>query len=534
MCGIGVFVNCEPDDRTIKALKNRGPDFYHQETFNVVGQSVTVVATVLSHQGEGIISQPIVTDDFIFLWNGEVYDHPRYQPQEGGDTNWFFDNVGSQITGENATGIEIMKEIRGEFAFCTINRKTGEISFGRDRLGRRSLLLYSFENKFILASSSSGYHFIELPADGLYSFNLKMMDKLKRHPFAANTKVDGHMLDEFLFSNLNENMLAIEGIKDGKLHSLPVENVQGSLTSDLWNFEQNFDGSCTNDWLPELEIVFKKAVERRVKLRKGSVGVLFSGGLDCSLVVAQVLEIFEGQRELATTVYLYSVAFGDNEEKCEKCPDRITAVAAFQEITEAHPTADLILVKENISKQELQKTRDERIKHLISPRISVLDDSIGSALYFAAHSEVGSDCRLLLSGLGADELFCGYSCHRRVHDREGLDALGLEVQTHIERIAERNCGRDDRVISDSGREYRMPFLDLDLISFSSSIPIPARCDLTKPRGEGEKMLLRQLAYKKGLKTISSFEKRAIQFGSRIVKMEDKKVKGNDICANLQK
>ncbi|CBY39086.1 unnamed protein product [Oikopleura dioica] len=493
MCGIGVFVNCEPDDQTVKSLKRRGPDFYHQETFTVAGQTVTVIATVLSHQGEGIIAQPIVTEDFIFLWNGEVYDHPKFEPEKHEDTNWFFENVASHMTGENQAGIEIMKEIRGEFAFCTIDRRSGEIYFGRDRLGRRSLLLYAYDNQLILTSSSS----------------------------------------EFVFSNASNDMLAINGVKEGKLHSLPVQTMK-TIQCDLWNFDQNHGGQCTGDLLERLEIVFRKAVERRVMCRKGSIGVLFSGGLDCSLVVATVLEIFRDKPKTATIVYLYSVAFGDNEDKCEKCPDRLTACSAYEEIKRNHPSAEIILVKENISKEQLTKVRAEKIKHLISPRVSVLDDSIGSALYFAAHSQVGSDCRLLLSGLGADELFCGYSSHRRVHDREGLDALEFEVQSHIERIAERNCARDDRVISDSGREYRMPFLDLDFIRFSSSIPILDRCDLTKGRGEGEKQLLRQLAAKKGLKIISSFEKRAIQFGSRIAKMEDKKVKGNDICANLKK
>ncbi|CBY12747.1 unnamed protein product [Oikopleura dioica] len=533
MCGIGVFVNCEPDDQTVKSLKRRGPDFYHQETFTVAGQTVTVIATVLSHQGEGIIAQPIVTEDFIFLWNGEVYDHPKFEPEKHEDTNWFFENIACHMTGENQAGIEIMKEIRGEFAFCSIDRRSGEIYFGRDRLGRRSLLLYAYDDQLILTSSSSGYHFIELPADGFYKLNLQRMNKLERIAFQAKTKVDEHLLEEFVFSNASNDMLAINGVKEGKLHSLPVQTMK-TIQCDLWNFDQNHGGQCTGDWLERLEIVFRKAVERRVMCRKGSIGVLFSGGLDCSLVVATVLEIFRDKPKTATIVYLYSVAFGDNEDKCEKCPDRLTACSAYEEIKRNHPSAEIILVKENISKEQLTKVRAEKIKHLISPRVSVLDDSIGSALYFAAHSQVGSDCRLLLSGLGADELFCGYSSHRRVYDREGLDALEFEVQSHIERIAERNCGRDDRVISDSGREYRMPFLDLDFIRFSSSIPILDRCDLTKGRGEGEKQLLRQLAAKKGLKIISSFEKRAIQFGSRIAKMEDKKVKGNDICANLKK
>jgi len=35
-----------------------------------------------------------------------------------------------------------------------------------------------------------------------------------------------------------------------------------------------------------------------------------------------------------------------------------------------------------------------------------------------------------------------------------------------------------------------------------------------------------------IKEISQLEKRAIQFGSRIAKMDDKKLKGNHICQNL--
>ena len=47
--------------------------------------------------------------------------------------------------------------------------------------------------------------------------------------------------------------------------------------------------------------------------------------------------------------------------------------------------------------------------------------------------------------------------------KKGLDDLGLDVQNMIERIGERNCAWDDRVISDSGAEYTLPFLDLDFI-----------------------------------------------------------------------
>ena len=153
-------------------------------------------------------------------------------------------------------------------------------------------------------------------------------------------------------------------------------------------------------------------------------------------------------------IYLFSVAFGKSEDDYERCPDRKTAISSADEIRQSFPDFTISLIKINISKERLNETRQAKIRHLLSPRFSVLDDSIGCALWFASHSTEGATCRLVLSGLGADELFCGYSCHRRIFDREGVEALGTEVQNQIERISERNCGRDDRVISDSGREYR--------------------------------------------------------------------------------
>ena len=126
-----------------------------------------------------------------------------------------------------------------------------------------------------------------------------------------------------------------------------------------------------------------------------------------------------------------------------------------------------------------------------------------------------------------------------------MHELAFDVQNMIERIGERNCARDDRVISDSGAEYRLPFLDLDFIHTGSQqrnslslcilvsrIPLSKRCDLTLPRGVGEKLLLRELARKLGLGQIAGLEKRAIQFGSRIAKMSEKKQKGAFISNDL--
>ena len=139
-------------------------------------------------------------------------------------------------------------------------------------------------------------------------------------------------------------------------------------------------------------------------------------------------------------------------------------------------------------------------------------------------------------GMGADEQCGGYGRHLTafLKGREavkgtgqrgepGWAALDAEMHMDVARIWQRNLGRDDRVVSDHGREGRFPFLDEDVVALLGALPLPLLTDPRLPRGEGDKRIIRRAGDMLGLRGSSLLVKRAIQFGSRVARVTNKAV-----------
>ena len=93
---------------------------------------------------------------------------------------------------------------------------------------------------------------------------------------------------------------------------------------------------------------------------------------------------------------------------------------------------------------------------VITNKISSIEPSL---YYDAGGSWVRSPSKVVFSGLGADEVWAGYSRYKTAGTKGGVTGLKAEMSLDLDRLWHRNMGRDDRVISVNGKETRFPFLD---------------------------------------------------------------------------
>ena len=149
MCGICCCCCCCFGDVTPEALAagplgRRGPDRTQLQALDLPSCSsprgLLLGASVLHHRGL-FAPQPLrsASGDLVLLWNGEIFAGLAVPPGEN-------DGVCLLAALEAATPSEealfgVLGRLRGPFAFVLLHRPSARLFFGRDSLGRRSLLV---------------------------------------------------------------------------------------------------------------------------------------------------------------------------------------------------------------------------------------------------------------------------------------------------------------------------------------------------------------------------------------------------------
>lgn len=533
-------------------LARRGPDHFGQvqsSSPSVSGNGKHAIlrftSTVLALRGDGLTAQPFedAATGRVLCWNGEVWKMGSgggddEKEVNGNDGQELFDRLTASSNG--AAVLTVLRAIEGPFAFVYYDRPAGRLYYGRDRLGRRSLLVKRTDDSLTLSSvsdvpssspSTSDAPWTEVEADGIYVVGLQ-----HDLPFASASSSDGAVgggggttrydwSDQLtgdgtdVVSGLGRfNMAADPPPEESRLtiDSPSVHELREQLTASLRLRVRNVPRPPRQP----SDSLSPNAVDTRI-------AVLFSGGLDCTVLARMVHDLLPADQG----VDLINVAFenprvaahlrdGDRKDVYEACPDRVTGRASLAELQRTCPQRAWRFLAVNVPYTETVAHRPA-IVALMHPHNTEMDLSIASALYFASRgvsSEVSTHARVLLSGLGADELFGGYGRHAIAFSRDngGYAALASELLLDVARLGRRNLGRDDRVLAHWGREVRFPFLDEALVRWALALPAWAKCDFANPTDEGDadsvepaKRVLRLVALSLGMPGVAREKKRAV-------------------------
>ncbi|CUS23808.1 LAQU0S12e00496g1_1 [Lachancea quebecensis] len=458
--------------KMIPYVVDRGPNYASLKTSKA--DNITWFTSVLSLR-EPFTKQCIeVADRFILQYNGEIYNSSI--PHN--DTQYIAEML---LAAKNVPNV--IKALSGEFAYTIYDKLTGEVFFGRDPIGRRSLSFQLNTDKAkICISSISGKieGFQDCEAGVIYIFQtstgeLKSSMRINRKPLVVSREIDHNLSRIVEQSNmLYEHISAAVRKRVMTIHPMHTEN--------------------------------------------RPISILFSGGLDCSvlasLICQQILDLGNN-----TVLELLNVGFENPRTGLgpSQVPDRILGQRSATKLRDLHPKVQIIFVEVDVPYSEYLKQK-AYIMNTIYPKQTEMDLSIAAAFYFASRGDgfvnKPSGTRIpyqrkgivLFSGLGADELYGGY--HK--FSKRTPEELAPELEVQINNIYDRNLNRDDKIISSNGVEVRYPFLDDQVVAFSTQLPINYKVN---------KIILRKVASQNlKLSGISEEPKRAIQFGAKSAKM----------------
>ncbi|MCV7348782.1 N-acetylglutaminylglutamine amidotransferase [Mycobacterium parmense] len=380
MCGVTGEVRLDgriPDVAAVTAmaavLAPRGPD---------AAGAWSQGRTALGHRRLRIIdlteagAQPMVDAELglAIAWNGCIYNYQDLRRELEGHGYRFFSHSDTEVLlkAYHRWGDDFVRHLHGMFAFAIVERDSGRVLLGRDRLGIKPLYLTEDGDRIRFASTLPA-----LLAGG-----------------GVDTRIDATALHHYMtfHSVVPPPLTILRGVRKVAPGSLVAIEPDGRRTSRTYwtpDFTRHDDraGWSETDWEDAVLDALRVAVKRRL-VADVPVGCLLSGGVDSSLIVGLLAEA--GQHGLMTFSIGFEAAGGVEGDEF-----RWSDIIAKRFGTDHHQI--------RIGTDRMLPALDGAIGAMSEPMVS--HDCVA---FYLLSQEVSRHVKVVQSGQGADEVFAGY------------------------------------------------------------------------------------------------------------------------------
>jgi asparagine synthase (glutamine-hydrolysing) len=382
ICGEYRFDGQPVDRQLIKAMNDklarRGPDdegIYTKQQVGFGHRRLSVI-DLSNHSHQPMPDEQL---DLVLVFNGAIYNYRELRKTLQQQGYRFFSEGDTEVIlkAYHLWGEDCPKYLHGMFAFVIWDRKLNKLFMARDRFGIKPLYWSQDDNSFRFASTpqallaSGGIDTSVDPAGLHFQYTLHGVIP------APRTILNG-------VRKLEPGCYAWVGI-NGKTDSIPYWQLTAQRPDTILSEQQ---------WVDAVHESLREAVRKRNDVADVPVGVLLSGGLDSSLLVALLAELGINQ------IHTFSVGFEDQpEEKGSEFEYSDQVVERYQ------PHHHKFLVPNEHVLQRMPEAVDAMSEPMFG------QDAVA---FYLLSEKVSQQVKVVQSGQGADEVFGGYFWYERM------------------------------------------------------------------------------------------------------------------------
>ncbi|TCO35360.1 asparagine synthase (glutamine-hydrolysing) [Kribbella steppae] len=337
------------------------------------------IRAYLAHRRLSIIDlssgadQPFTKRGLTISYNGELYNYKELRAELARSGVTFRTSSDTEVVLEawRRWGPAALTRFRGMFAFAMLDEDSGSLYLARDPLGIKPLYVRRRHGGVIFASE-------------LKALVTAIGPELRTDPTA--------MIASMLYYWLPEQQCAIDGVEKLPPGSWAEFRPDGSSRHETYWRVTDVATEAAAGPPADLRTVIEESVAAHLVADVG-VSTFLSGGLDSSLVTVLA-------KRLDPSIDSYTITFRSQDQKLEAMPDdAIYARKVAQQF--------------GIDLHEIEIAPD--VVELLPRIVDILDEPIGdpAAINTLLMCDAARDAgvKVLLSGMGADELFGGYRKH---------------------------------------------------------------------------------------------------------------------------